>query len=125
MTLNSADLTTELSERGYDLKGRTLVNVMHQLKRAGYLDCTATGGDIALVRLEQRGRQEVEGWPTSPGSAADVQALLEILVERGQDLALPEPERSKARAAAGAFRELGVSVAAEVIGAWLKRQGVG
>lgn len=123
------ELKAELSRRGFEPKRSTLVNVMHQLRNAGYLDCTFVGGNpgVDLIRLEHRGRQEVEGWPILAGqpTANDVEALLENLLARSEDPALPEPERGKARAAASALKDLGINVTGQIIGAWLKHIGVG
>ena len=121
------ELTAELDRRGFQPARSEFINLMHQLQDAGYLSCTFLGGGsgIDLIRLELGGRQEVEGWPVSPGqpTASDVEALLDALLARSEDL--PEPERRKARAAAAALRDLGVSVTGEVIAAWLKHLGVG
>ena len=122
------DLMAELARRGFQPQMGTLIRAMHQLEDAGYLSCMFLGGmsGVELIRLRERGRQEVEGWPVSPGqpSASDLQALLDQLVARSVDPDVPEPERSKARAAAAAFKDLGVSVAGQVIFAWLKSAGV-
>lgn len=126
--VSGEELTAELSRRGFEPKPRPeLINLMHQLQDAGYLSCTFTGSGVEMIRLDHRGRQEVEGWPVIPGqpSASDVQALVDALIARSEDPAIPEPERGKARAAAGAVKDLGVSVMAEVIVAWLKSVGVG
>jgi DNA-binding PadR family transcriptional regulator len=125
--IDDDQLKAELSERGFEPSRSTLVGVMHQLQDAGYLSCTFTGRGIALIRLEHAGRQQVEGWPTSPGSlsAADVESLVTALRERSEDVTVAEPERTKARAAASALSELGLSVTGEVIAAWLKHLGVG
>lgn len=100
---------------------------MHQLQDAGYLSCTFTGGGTVLIQLEHRGRQEIEGWPVTPGQLTDrdVEGLVEALAARSEDPDVPEPERGKARAAAGALRDLGVSVTGQVLVAWLKSLGVG
>jgi len=123
------DLTAELSRRGFQATMLELIGLMHRLHDAGYLSCTFLGGlsGVELIRLEHRGRQEVEGWPISPGqpTASEVEALLDELLARSEDLSVPEPERGKARAAAGALRDLGVSVTGEIIAGWLRHLGVG
>ena len=125
--IDETELRKELKQRGIEPGRQALVNVMHALKDAGYIDCTFTGGGIVLIRLQHAGRQEVEGWPIAPGvpSSADIAALLDVLEARSEDVELSQADRGKARAAAGAVRDLGVSVTAEVIGAWLKHLGVG
>jgi DNA-binding PadR family transcriptional regulator len=119
------ELRAELSKRGFEPKKSTLDNVMHQLQDAGYLSCTFTGGGIVLIQLEQRGRQEVEGWPVLPGqpTTGDVQALLDTFLARSEDPEVPEQERGKARAAAGALKDLGVNVTGQVVVAWLRQIG--
>jgi hypothetical protein len=71
---------------------------MRALNDSGYLECSFTGSGIALIRLDHEGRKQVEGWPSAPGplSASDVEELVGAL-----------EERSKARAAATAIRNLG------------------
>jgi hypothetical protein len=122
------ELLAELSRRGFQPPMRALLDLMHQLQDAGYLSCVFLGGrsGVEMIRLEHRGRQEVEGWPVSPGqpSASDLQALVDGLLARSVDPAVPEPERGKARVAATAVKDLGVSVAGQVIFAWLKQAGV-
>jgi len=122
------ELMAEVSHRGFQPPMRALLDLMHQLQDAGYLSCMFLGGrsGVEMIRLEHRGRQEVEGWPVSPGqpSASDVQALVDGLLARSVDPAVPEPERGKARVAATAVKDLGVSVAGQVIFAWLKQAGV-
>ena len=126
--IDGDELKAELSRRDFDPDTSTLVDAMHALQDAGYLSCNFLGGGgIAHIRLEHAGRQEVEGWPTSPGSlsATDVEALVAALQARSNDPTVAETERSKARAAAGALKDLGLSVTGEVIAAWLKHLGVG
>jgi len=91
------ELKAELMRHGLDPTSSTLNNAMRALKDAGYLDCTFSGGGIALIRLEHAGRQEVEGWPTSPGSlsASDFEELLTVLQTRGEDIDVPEADRRK------------------------------
>jgi hypothetical protein len=125
--LEDDELKAELARRGFEPDRSALVNVMHQLQDAGYLSCAFTGTGIALIRLEHAGRQEVESWPVMPGhpTTSDVEALLDTLLARSEDPQVPEPDRGKARAAAAALRDLGVSVTGEIIAAWLKHLGVG
>jgi hypothetical protein len=83
---------------------------------------------VELIKLEYRGRQEVEGWPATPGhpTDTDVEALIEVLARRSEDPAVSEPERSKAGEAAAALRDLGLNVGGQVLGAWLRHvAGVG
>ena len=60
----------ELKRRGYEPGYAALNGVMHQLSDASYLECSFTGSGIALIRLQEKGRQAVEGWPTSPGAVS-------------------------------------------------------
>ena len=124
------DLLAELKQRGLEPPVPALIRLMHQLKDAGYLSCTFLGGTsgVEMIRLDHLGRQEVEGWPAVPGqpSENDVKALIDTLEARSEDPEVPEPERSKARAAASAIKELGVNVTGQVLAAWLKHvTGVG
>ena len=122
------ELKAELARPNFTPTDSALVGAMEALKDAGYLEAYFTAGDAAhLIRLAHAGRQEVEGWPVAPGSlsASDVEALLATLDAHSDDAAVPEHERGRARAAAAALRDLGVSVTAEIIGAWLKSMGVG
>jgi hypothetical protein len=122
------ELKAELERRGLTPTDAVLGRAMRALKGEGYLDAYFSSGHFAnLIRLDGAGRKEVEGWPAVPGSvsSSDVEELVSVLQTRGEDGDLPETERSKARAAAGAVRDLGVSVTAEVIAAWLKGIGVG
>jgi hypothetical protein len=127
------ELIAELDAAGVELTDdMTLYNLMFRLRDdGGYLTFHGGAGMDAArmgnIRLAERGRQEVEGWPMTPGavSGADVEALLAVLDQRSADPTTPAPEQGKARAAASALRELGVSVTGEVIAAWLKHVGVG
>lgn len=123
------ELMAELSRRGFQATMPQLIRLMHQLQDAGYVRCTFAGGysGMDLIGLEHLGRQEVEGWPVAAGqpTGGDVEALVDALLARSEDATVPEPERGKARAAASALRDLGVSVTGEVIAAWLKHLGVG
>lgn len=124
--VDEPELREELGRRGYEPSRGALINLMHQLQDAYFLDCTFTGSGIALIRLQEKGRQEGEGWPTTPGSvsAAEVEELLASLEERSEDPTLSEDEQSKARAVAGAVRDMGVSVTSSLLAAWLRHLGV-
>ena len=99
----------ELASRGFHPHMSALLRAMHALVDAGYVSCTFLGGmsGVELIRLQERGRQEVEGWPLSPGqpSSTDLQALIDGLIARSVDPAVSEPEQGKARAAAGVFKD--------------------
>ncbi len=101
-----------------------LIRIMRSLEAAGYLSGSYLGGmsGVELIRLEHRGRQEVEGWPTVPGelSEPDITALIAALESRAEDPQLPDAEKGKARAAATAVKDLGVNVGAQVLSAWLR-----
>ncbi len=118
-------LIAELKSLGHEPDDNTLRNLMRELKLAGYLDFYAGPTYLAHIRLEDRGRQEVQGWPTTAGvSSGDVEALLAVIQARSEDPALPEPERSKAGAVLAALRDLGTQVTSEVVAAWLRSQGI-
>jgi hypothetical protein len=120
-------LRDELKRRGFQPSNAAFLNVMRQLRDAGYLHCEFLGGmrGVSLVRLEEKGRIEVEGWPATPGSlsSADVAELVASLEARGEDQTVAPEERSKARAAAGAIKDLGLSVTGGLILGWLKHLG--
>jgi hypothetical protein len=127
--IEGSELVAELARMGYEPDGPALVNLMFQLKDAGYMDFAAVGGmdpaNLDLIRLGERGRQEVEGWPRESGvSAADVEALIRAFEAHARDPDVPEPERDKARAVASAGRDLGIDVAGSVIASWLRTIGV-
>jgi hypothetical protein len=66
--VDQGELEAELSRRGFEPTQPALRGAMHALHDGGYLDCYFTAGGIKLIHLQQAGRQQVEGWPTSPGS---------------------------------------------------------
>lgn len=124
--ISGKQLVEELREQGQDFdvyKGRDLMAV---LKRDGYIDYYAGNGtveDLMSMRLDTRGRQEVERWPSDASmSAADFQALLAAIADRAEDESLPEEERSKLRAALGTLGDLSGNVGASVLTAWIERQ---
>lgn len=127
--VNGSELIVELRRMGHDPSPPAFRNVMFALRdNGGYVDWYRSGGgdgysEFDLIRLAEAGRQEVESWPR-PGtvSAADVEALLALLEARADDPDVPEVERSKARGALTALRDLGTATAATVLGAWLERQ---
>lgn len=123
------DLIAYLADEGVPIEGVGLYNLMQRLRGDGYITYAGGAGlsvaRMGIIRLSAAGRQEVEGWPTVPGmaTATDVEALLATLDGLGNDPAAPEADRSKAREAAGALRDLGVGVVGGVIVAWLKSIG--
>ena len=122
------ELRAELARRGFERSKATLVNVMHRLRNDGFVDCQFAGAmSVDLIRLDSLGRQEVEAWPVVPGQPTgnDVQALVDALLAVSEDPNVPEPERSKARIAAGAVKDLTVGVMSGVLVSWLKSIGVG
>jgi hypothetical protein len=130
--VDGTELVAELARLGFEPDNITLYNLMFRLRdNGGYLEFYAGGGmelaNMGLIRLSEPGRQEVEGWPVTPGavSGADVETLLSVLEARSQDTDVPEPERRKAKAALGALRELGVQVTGEIVTTWLRHLGVG
>ena len=113
------ELLAELREVGQEpASDVAFLNVMRQLKNSAYIECSLTMGGVDLIRLDERGLQLVEGWPT-PG-ALDIEPLLRMLDARSEDETLPEPERHKARAAVRALRDLGTPVLGEVIASFVK-----
>jgi hypothetical protein len=127
--IEGAELVAELARMGHEPEGPALVNLMFQLKDAGYMDFAAVGGmdpaNLDLIRLGERGRQEVEGWPKASGvSAADVEALIRSFEEYANDPHVPEQQRRRAGAIASAGRDLGIDVAGSVIASWLRAIGI-
>lgn len=125
--VDGEEVTAELERRGLSPDHSAFAGAMRALKDTGYVEAYFTADNsVHLIRLSHPGRQEVEGWPTTPGSisASDVQELVSVLLARADDVDVPETERSKARAAAGALKDLGVGVTGQVIFAWLKQIGV-
>jgi hypothetical protein len=128
--IGGEDLLAAINGRGFELTMAQLIRAMRELRSAGYVDCTFLGGmsGVELIKLEHRGRQEVEGWPATPRhpTDTDVEALIEVLARRSEDPAVSEQDRSKAGEAAAALRDLGLNVGGQVLGAWLRHvAGVG
>jgi hypothetical protein len=125
------ELIAELAQMGYEPDPVALYNTLRALRDdGGFVSYHVAGGGpnstYGLMRLELPGRQEVEGWPASPGapSSADIEELLRVLEARADDPSLPEPDRARSRAALVALRDLGVQVTAEVVAAWFKHLGL-
>ena len=130
--VDGPELVAELAHLGFEPDDITLYNLMFRLRdNGGYLEFYAGGGmelaKMGLIRLCEPGRQEIEGWPVTPGavSGADVEALLSVLQARSEDADVAEPERRKATVALGALRDLGVQVTGEIVTTWLRHLGVG
>jgi hypothetical protein len=124
----SEEILAELRERGYDPTEDAFDNLIRRLADDHYIAAYfMASGRAVNVHLDTNGRKEVEGWPAVPGSvsAEDAERLVAVLQARAEDPALPDTERSKARAAADAVKDLGVQVTATVISGWLKSVGVG
>lgn len=126
-------LVPVLKNLGHEPDATTLRNLMDRLRDDGYVTFQGSfgGGDepgegLFLIRLAERGRQEVEGWPR-PGelSRADIEALIHAFEAVAVDPDTPEPQRKKANALAEAARDLGVDVAGNVVASWLRMIGVG
>jgi hypothetical protein len=125
--VDGEELLAELARMGHEPSNVALGNVMFALRDdGGYVSWSRGGdGDFFLIRLRERGRQEVQGWPREAGvSAADVERLFSVLQARADDPDVPETERGRASAALGALRDLGVEVTGSVFSAWLKSQGI-
>lgn len=63
------ELIEALERRGVTFSGRTgLYNLMHRLKSSRLVEWSGGGGmdvrAMGLIRLSDRGRQQIEGWPT-------------------------------------------------------------
>ena len=130
--IDGSQLIDELGRLGFAPDDVALYNLMFRLRDdGGYLEFSAHGygepASMGLIRLAEPGRQEVEGWPVTPGavSEADIATLLQVLQDRSEDSGVPEPERRKAMVALAALRDLGVQVTGEVVTAWLRHLGVG
>jgi hypothetical protein len=120
----------ELKRAGHDVDSETFYNVMFRLRDGGFLEFSAGGGMdprvFGLVRLQPRGREQVEGWPTAGAvGPAEAEALLRAFETFASDPAAPEPQRRKAAQVAEAGRDLGVEVAGNVLAAWLRGLGLG
>ena len=124
------ELVAELERMGHTPEPIALYNLMFRLRDDGFVDFrSAMGMDprgFNLIRLGERGRQEVDGWPT-PGriSTADVEALISAFEQYADDPSRPEPERRKASAIASAGRDLSIDVAGSILTAWLRSIGLG
>jgi hypothetical protein len=124
------ELVAELRRQGHEPDPIAVRNLMDRLSDDGYVTFSAAFGigpkALSLIRLADRGRQEVEGWP-KPGaiSAADVKALIRAFEEHSKDPDVPETERRKTDAIASAGRDLGVDVVGNVIASWLRSIGIG
>lgn len=128
--IDGAELMAELGRMGHEPDPIGLHNLMFRLRDSGYVEFHAAFGNdpagLALIRLGEAGRQEVEGWPRSPGvSAADVDALIAAFEAHANNPDVPESERRTASTAASAARDLGVDVAGGVITSWLRSIGIG
>jgi hypothetical protein len=130
--VEGTELREELARLGHKPEAVALDNLMFRLRDDGFLTWYRRGGAFGAeafthIRLADRGRQEVESWPTPGGlSAADFEALIAIFSERAEDLGVPEAERSKIRAAGVALRDLGTNTGGAILGAWLQQQtGIG
>jgi DNA-binding PadR family transcriptional regulator len=130
--INGTELMTELARMGHEPDPEGLYNLLRRLQDdGGYVSCDFGGGrpdprKLDLIRLGERGRQQVEGWPTPSGIAvADVEALIRAFEEHAQNPAVPKPERDKAAAVASYIRDLSVAVAGSILPAWLRGIGLG
>lgn len=124
------ELMAELERRGHEVEPIALLNLMSRLKEDSYVTFYAAFGmdpkALNLIRLAERGRQEVENWPR-PGalSAHDLEALFRAFEEQANDPDLSEADRSRARSIASAGRDLTVEVSGSVIASWLRSIGIG
>jgi hypothetical protein len=129
--INGDELMAELARMGHKPEPEALSNLLFRLRDdGGYVWFEAVGGldprNLHLIRLGERGRQQVEGWPTPGGIAmADVEALIRAFEEHARNPDVPEPERRKARAVASYIRDLSVEVAGSILPAWLRTIGLG
>ena len=126
--VDDSEIISELRQRGYEPSDAALERALQRLMNDGYITAYfRAGGAATMIRLDANGRKEVEDWPAAPGtvSSGDVEQLVVALRSRADDVALPEADRNKARAAADAIKDLGVQVTAAVIGSWLKSIGIG
>jgi hypothetical protein len=129
--INGNELMAELARMGYEPAPEALNGLLTRLKDDGgfvWFESVSglDPGRLDLIRLGERGRQEVEGWP-KPGevSTADVEALIGAFEERANDPDVPEPERRNAAAVVSYLRDLSVDVAGSIVSAWLRGIGVG
>jgi DNA-binding PadR family transcriptional regulator len=128
MDVNGPALIAELDQDRVEIDEVGLYNLMHRLRDDGYISFHGGAGmsaeKMALIRLDERGRQEIEGWPAVPGTltAPDVEALIAVFDQRGDTS--PDPtESGKAKAVARGLRDLGVGVTGPMLVAWLKSIG--
>ena len=124
------ELVPELRRQGHQPDPIAVRNLMGLLSDDGYVTFRAALGSgpeaLSFIRLADRGRQEVEGWP-KPGaiSAADIEALIRAFEEHSKDPDVPEAERRNAGAIASAGSDLSVDVVGSVIASWLRSIGIG
>lgn len=70
--VSGSDLDSELRTRGHDHSGTGFKNVMTELREGEFLTYTRmtdpwNPSDYQLIRLTTKGRELVEGWPSSAG----------------------------------------------------------
>lgn len=87
--IEAPELLSELRRIGHDPNPIALYNLMFQLRDDGYIMEFSTSHDFdkwALIRLDSRGRQQVQGWPRQgQATESDFEALIAVLRERADD----------------------------------------
>lgn len=126
--IEGAEFLAELRRLGHDPDPVHLLNLMDEMRGSRYIDFSASPGNeieeaVSGLRLQERGRQQVEGWPrSSEATEADFQALLAVLEDRAEDTEQPEAERDNYRAALGGLSRLTNAVGVSVVTAWVNRR---
>jgi hypothetical protein len=121
--VTGVDLDAELRSKGHEHSVAGFVNIMHALKDGDLLTCAGGGfgGPSAyeLIRLTSKGRELVEGWPTSAGiSTADLAALIDVFRAASDDPDVPEADQTKLRKVAEYLKDVPASVATGVLTVW-------
>lgn len=74
-----------------------------------------------LIKPNEKGLQQVSGWPSPSGGSREVDLLLALLDERIADESRDEDERGRLRRFRDGVAGIGQDVGAEVLGAYLAR----
>lgn len=124
--IDGKELLDELRRMGHDPDPLILKRKMDRLRGdGGFVSFYPTNAfeKWGLIRLEQPGRQEVEGWPRAGAiTDADYEALVTMLTERADDPDVPEEERSKLRKAVEGVAGLGTKIGVDLLTAWAEKQ---
>jgi DNA-binding PadR family transcriptional regulator len=110
----TTDLGGVSAALGRETEDERTYRVLVELKEKGYISGTQTGGGgFVLIQLQEKGLQEVAGWPTRPGEDTYAQ-LLAALSERIEQSDSPE-ERTKLERFRDALAGVGRDVLTDVL----------